>query len=562
MTFSNDERFVAPVVGMMMGSREAAVDYMTPLGLHHLMGARPSLWPGPWVAGGPRADWTLGLLPPRRSRTASVSTAAPRGSNAVAQYAPPLARAVRRPASACRKSSCCGSTTCPGTTGCASGRPLWDELVHPLHARRRRSAADAQHLGRPGRLRRCRAPRAGRRLPGDPGAGSAMVARCQHRLLPELLEACRCRRASRRRRIRSSTTRRLSFRMHREMDDEALSHAQAMPPLACTRRWLAGSRSCAIVPACAASAERPTRRCCMRCSRTMRCCSATSRSGSGARRSLGEEVTVALARPARQGARGCDGTLASAVAGVEGRRAVHADRELPAARRRSVGDVLVGDVWLCSGQSNMELQVKRTLNSRAEIADADNDRIRLLKVGQKESVAPRDDFALPVQWQTTNPENVRGFLRGLLLLRPRTAEDHRCADGPGQRLVGRFADRGVDQRRSAAQGRRLRRRARRARAVRDRSAGGDRAAGARSGRSGGAAGPAWPRATSRGARITCRREDVARRAARSWAHGKPGACPHWPTSTACSGIAPRSSSPRSRPRRTRCWRWARSTKST
>lgn len=76
---------------------------------------------------------------------------------------------------------------------------------------------------------------------------------------------------------------------------------------------------------------------------------------------------------------------------------------------RSVGDVLIGDVWLCSGQSNMELQVKRTLNSRAEIADADNDRIRMLKVGQKESVVPREDFALPVRWQKTNPENVPEF---------------------------------------------------------------------------------------------------------------------------------------------------------
>ena len=34
MTFSNDPAFVKPVVEMMMGSREAVVDYMTPLGLH------------------------------------------------------------------------------------------------------------------------------------------------------------------------------------------------------------------------------------------------------------------------------------------------------------------------------------------------------------------------------------------------------------------------------------------------------------------------------------------------------------------------------------------------
>ena len=79
------------------------------------------------------------------------------------------------------------------------------------------------------------------------------------------------------------------------------------------------------------------------------------------------------------------------------------------AATQTVGDVLVGDVWLCSGQSNMELQVKRTLNSRAEIAGADNDRIRLLKVGQNESAVPRDDFATPVQWQKTTPENIPEF---------------------------------------------------------------------------------------------------------------------------------------------------------
>lgn len=79
------------------------------------------------------------------------------------------------------------------------------------------------------------------------------------------------------------------------------------------------------------------------------------------------------------------------------------------AQTQTASDVLVGDVWLCSGQSNMELQVKRTLNSRAEIADADNDRIRLLKVGLKEATAPRAHFQTPVQWQKTTSENVPEF---------------------------------------------------------------------------------------------------------------------------------------------------------
>jgi sialate O-acetylesterase len=76
---------------------------------------------------------------------------------------------------------------------------------------------------------------------------------------------------------------------------------------------------------------------------------------------------------------------------------------------QSVDDVLVGDVWLCSGQSNMELQVWRTLDARAEIAGAGNDRIRLLTVPQVGSSAPLDVFDKPVSWQPVNPESVRDF---------------------------------------------------------------------------------------------------------------------------------------------------------
>jgi alpha-glucuronidase len=91
MTFSTNPRFVEPVVAMMMGSREAAVDYMTPLGLHHQMGRSHHYGPGPWVSGGPRADWTSVYY--AKAGTDGIGfdrTAA--GSNAVAQYAPVAAR--------------------------------------------------------------------------------------------------------------------------------------------------------------------------------------------------------------------------------------------------------------------------------------------------------------------------------------------------------------------------------------------------------------------------------------------------------------------------------------
>ena len=57
MTFSNDAAFVKPVVEMMMGSREAVVDYMTPLGLAHLMGTGHHYGPAPWVSDLSRPEW-------------------------------------------------------------------------------------------------------------------------------------------------------------------------------------------------------------------------------------------------------------------------------------------------------------------------------------------------------------------------------------------------------------------------------------------------------------------------------------------------------------------------
>lgn len=56
-TFTADPVFVAPTVAMMMGSREAVVNYMTPLGLELIMAHSHHMGPGPWDVIGPREDW-------------------------------------------------------------------------------------------------------------------------------------------------------------------------------------------------------------------------------------------------------------------------------------------------------------------------------------------------------------------------------------------------------------------------------------------------------------------------------------------------------------------------
>lgn len=75
----------------------------------------------------------------------------------------------------------------------------------------------------------------------------------------------------------------------------------------------------------------------------------------------------------------------------------------------TIFDVLVGDVWLCSGQSNMEMQVNRALNSFTEIRLAANDSIRLLTVSQDTSVVPLRKFVRPVRWQAATSESVADF---------------------------------------------------------------------------------------------------------------------------------------------------------
>jgi alpha-glucuronidase len=127
MTFSNDPAFVDTVVAMMMGSREAVVDYMTPLGLHHQMARDHHYGPGPWVSGGPRPDWTSVYY----NRADSVGIGFDRtaaGSNAVAQYAPQVAARFGNVANS-PENLLLWFHHLPWDYRLASGNLLWDELV-------------------------------------------------------------------------------------------------------------------------------------------------------------------------------------------------------------------------------------------------------------------------------------------------------------------------------------------------------------------------------------------------------------------------------------------------
>jgi sialate O-acetylesterase len=76
---------------------------------------------------------------------------------------------------------------------------------------------------------------------------------------------------------------------------------------------------------------------------------------------------------------------------------------------QAVDDVMVGDVWLCSGQSNMELPVRRALNPDGEIAGSASPQIRLLKIDRESREAPQARTDAPMAWRAAGPGVVDGF---------------------------------------------------------------------------------------------------------------------------------------------------------
>lgn len=91
MTFSNDNSFVVPIKEMMLKSREAVVNYMTPLGLHHIMDTGHHYGPGPWVSNLTRPEWNP-VYYHKADKNGIGFDRSKTGSNATAQYAPEVAK--------------------------------------------------------------------------------------------------------------------------------------------------------------------------------------------------------------------------------------------------------------------------------------------------------------------------------------------------------------------------------------------------------------------------------------------------------------------------------------
>jgi sialate O-acetylesterase len=76
-------------------------------------------------------------------------------------------------------------------------------------------------------------------------------------------------------------------------------------------------------------------------------------------------------------------------------------------RTLTIEDVLIGDVWVCSGQSNMEWPLKSSCNGDAEVAEANHPQLRLYTVPQKVADTPQDTCG--GQWMECTPESAESF---------------------------------------------------------------------------------------------------------------------------------------------------------
>jgi len=125
--------FLVPIRHLMLQSREAAVNYMMPLGLHHIFAGDHHYGPGPWYAPtGVRPEWT----PPYYHQAESSGIGFDRtrtGSNAVGQYYEPLCSQFND-LETCPEEYLLWFHHLPWNYTMKNGRILWDELCYRYDA--------------------------------------------------------------------------------------------------------------------------------------------------------------------------------------------------------------------------------------------------------------------------------------------------------------------------------------------------------------------------------------------------------------------------------------------
>jgi alpha-glucuronidase len=132
MTFSNDADVVSSIKNIMLPSHEYCVNYMTPLGLHHIMGWDHHYGPAPWIKDKHRADWTSVYYHKADENGIGFNRTAS-GSNATSQYAKEVNEYFSSLES-CPEENLLWFHHLSWNYKLKSGNTLWNELVNKYYS--------------------------------------------------------------------------------------------------------------------------------------------------------------------------------------------------------------------------------------------------------------------------------------------------------------------------------------------------------------------------------------------------------------------------------------------
>ena len=126
------------------------------------------------------------------------------------------------------------------------------------------------------------------------------------------------------------------------------------------------------------------------------------------------EVTVKFAGQVKRARAGSDGRWEVRLKPLNASRRP-ANLIIEAGATRTFTNILVGEVWLCSGQSNMEKPIgkqsgqKTVFNAEQELAASDFPEIRLFKVEKVVTAEPQNDFKRASGWQRCNSNSLEAI---------------------------------------------------------------------------------------------------------------------------------------------------------
>ena len=125
--------------------------------------------------------------------------------------------------------------------------------------------------------------------------------------------------------------------------------------------------------------------------------------------SPGAKVSVTFAGETASATADTSGKWSATLAPLEAGGPYQLTAQSSAGKSQTITDVMLGDVYLCSGQSNMEMPVRVASNYDADLNGASNTNIRLFHVQRFSSPVPRETFGLDASWSVTSPASVKEF---------------------------------------------------------------------------------------------------------------------------------------------------------